>query len=69
MNFGKALERVKLGGGMRLPHWKTDVMVKCQYPQPNSDMTAPYLYAESRYGRVPWKENMIELFSNEWEVL
>ena len=69
MNFGKALERVKLGGGMRLPNWKTEAMVKCKYPQPGSDMTMPYLYIENRYGRVPWKENIVELFSNEWEVL
>lgn len=32
-------------------------------------MTAPYLYVESRFGRVPWKETMIELFSEEWEVV
>jgi hypothetical protein len=31
-------------------------------------MTAPFLYAESRFGRVPWKETMIELFSEDWEV-
>lgn len=32
-------------------------------------MTAPYLYVESRFGRVPWKETMIELFSEGWEVV
>lgn len=32
-------------------------------------MTAPYLYVESRFGRVPWKETMIELFSEEWEIV
>ena len=32
-------------------------------------MTAPYLYVESRFGRVPWKETMIELFSIEWTVV
>lgn len=32
-------------------------------------MTAPYLYVESRYGKVPWKETMIELFSEDWEVV
>ena len=34
-----------------------------------NNMTAPYLYVESRFGKVPWKETMIELFSNEWEVI
>lgn len=32
-------------------------------------MTAPYLYVESRFGCVPWKETMIELLSEEWEVV
>ena len=32
-------------------------------------MTAPYLYVESRFGRVPWKETMIELFAENWEVV
>lgn len=32
-------------------------------------MTAPYLYVESRFGKVPWKETMIELFSKDWEII
>ena len=54
---------------MRLPQWSKDVVIKAQFPDKNSKMTAPYLYVESRYGRVPWKETMIELFSEEWEVI
>ena len=69
MNFGDAFEQVKTGKGMRLPYWKHDVIVRSQYPNENSKMTAPYLYVESRYGRVPWKETMIELFSEKWEVV
>jgi hypothetical protein len=68
MNFGKALEEVKKGSAMRLPSWKDDVLVIAQFPDENSKMTAPYLYVQSRFGRVPWKETMIELFSEEWEV-
>lgn len=69
MNFGKAFEEVKKGKAMRLPQWSKDVMIKAQFPDENSKMTAPYLYVESRYGSVPWKETMIELFSEEWEVV
>jgi hypothetical protein len=69
MNFGKALEEVKKGNAMRLPSWGKDVMIKAQFPDEHSKMTAPYLYVESRFGLVPWKETMIELFSEEWEVL
>lgn len=69
MNFGKALEEVKKGKGMRLPQWKEDVVIRAQFPDEYSKMTAPYLYVESRFGRVPWKETMIELFSEDWEVV
>lgn len=69
MNFGQAFEEVKKGKGMRLPSWQEDVVIKAQYPDKHSKMTAPYLYVESRFGRVPWKETMIELFSEKWEVV
>ena len=69
MNFSEALEKVKQGKGMRLPHWKSDVIIKAQFPDENSEMMAPYLYVESRYGKVPWKETFIELFSKEWEIV
>lgn len=69
MNFGQAFEAAKKGNGMRLPQWKDDVVIRVQYPDEQSEMTAPYLYVESRFGRVPWKETMIELFSNEWVVV
>lgn len=69
MKFGEAFEEVKKGKSMRLPSWKPDVLIKVQYPDENSKMTAPYLYVESRFGRVPWKETMIELFSEEWETI
>lgn len=69
MTFGDALEQVKNGKAMRLPQWAKDVKIKAQFPDKNSKMTAPYLYVESRFGMVPWKETMIELFSEEWEVV
>ncbi|MCG8208179.1 hypothetical protein J2Q01_11965 [Tenacibaculum finnmarkense genomovar finnmarkense] len=54
---------------MRLAHWSKDVMIKIQYPDEKSKMTAPYLYVQSRFGNVPWIPTQIELFSNEWEVV
>lgn len=69
MNFGQAFEEIKARGGMRLPTWKPDVVIRVQYPDKNSKMTAPYLYVESRFGCVPWKETMIELFSEDWELV
>jgi hypothetical protein len=69
MEFGKAFEHARSGGGMRLPHWGSDVVIRAQFPDKNSKMTAPYLYVTSRFGKVPWKETMIELFSCNWEVV
>jgi len=69
MNFGEAFEEVKKGKSMRLPRWSEDVLIKAQYPDTHSKMTAAYLYVESRYGKVPWKETMIELFSEDWIVV
>lgn len=66
MKFGEAFEHVRAGGGMRLPAWGEEVVIRAQFPDEHSKMTAPYLYVESRYGRVPWKETMIELFSENW---
>ena len=67
--FGNALEFLKDGESVRLPNWSDDVNLNLQIPDKNSKMTAPYLYVESRFGTVPWKETMIELFSEEWEVV
>ena len=70
VDFGTALRMVKqYGKGMRLPQWKPDVIIRAQFPDEHSKMTAPYLYVESRFGRVPWKETMIELFAENWEIV
>ena len=69
-DFGVAFYEIKSkqASFMRLPNWSEDVKIKVQFPDENSKMTAPYLYVESRFGLVPWKETNIELFSENWEV-
>jgi hypothetical protein len=79
MDFGSAFTAIKDSTlskifnnnpkGMRLPSWSSDVIIRIYKPIEGSDMTAPYLYVESRFGRVPWKETMIELFSDNWELV
>ena len=68
MNFGEALDHLKAGRAVRLMGWSKDVKIKAQFPDEFSKMTAPYLYVDSRFGKVPWIGTMIELFSEEWEV-
>ena len=69
MDFSQALIELKAGKAVRLPSWKEDVRIKCMFPKEGSDMTAPYLYVESRFGKVPWKETMIELFASDWMIV
>lgn len=72
MTFGRAFDlinRKTVNLGMRLPNWQHDVIIRVQFPDEHSKMTAPYLYVESRFGKVPWKETMIELFSDKWEIV
>lgn len=66
--FGAVLDALKVGWMARLPHWSDDVRIVLQNPDENSKMTHPYLYVESRYGRVPWKETFVELLSDSWEI-
>jgi hypothetical protein len=70
MNFGTAFEHIKRdnGDGMRLPHWSKEVAVRAQYPDEHSMMTAPYLYVESRFGKVPHIMTQVEMFSELWEL-
>jgi hypothetical protein len=69
MKYYKALEHViEEGKGMRLPHWSEEVVIRAQFPDENSKMTHPYLYVESRFGMVPWKETF-PVFSDKWEIV
>lgn len=72
LTFGSALDMIQAyhtTRGMRLPQWKEDVVIRVQMPDKNSKMTHPYLYVMSRYGCVPWKETVVEMFSREWQVV
>ena len=70
LNFGEAMEQIRYHGKsyMRLKAWGKDVKIFIQYSDESSKMSAMYFYVKSRFGRVPWIPNMIELFSTDWEV-
>lgn len=70
LDFGDMLRALQEGCMARLPHWSEDVRIVLQQPsEDGSGMTYPYLYAESKYGRVPWKETFVELLAHCWEVM
>lgn len=69
MDFGEAIAAAKRGQSFRMSHWKEDVTIQLQVPDTHSKMTHAYLYAKSRYGLVPWIPTMVEILSEDWEVL
>ena len=79
MNFGQAFEQVKQGKGMRLPQWKTDVVIRAQYPDEHSKMTQPYIYIDTTdlvtnnlaapKGRVPWLASQTDMLAEDWETV
>lgn len=69
MTFGLAIEAMKKGEMVRLPKWSPDVFISVQTPESRSEMTAPYFYVTSRFGRVAWIPTMIEMFSEEWAIV
>ena len=68
-SFGAAIEFMRDGEAVRLPHWATDVSIRIQNPDSNSKMTHPYFYVTSIRGLVPWIPTMVELLSTEWEIV
>ncbi|MPN58890.1 hypothetical protein SDC9_206606 [bioreactor metagenome] len=64
--FDEAMKYLKRGIPVRRKAWQPDVKICTQFPDEHSKMTAPYLYVESRFGRVPWKETMVEMFNEDW---
>lgn len=73
VTFGTALDTIQKDPtstlGMRLPAWKSDVVIRVQHPDKNSKMTHPYLYVQSRFGCVPWKETVVEMFADDWQIV
>ena len=68
MSFGAALEAMKNGKAVRLPHWSPEVKIQLQKPDEHSMMTHAYLYVRSRFGCVPWIPTQVELLSMDWQV-
>jgi hypothetical protein len=67
--FGDCLRSAKAGLSFRLPKWEKDVLISMQIPEAHSKMTHPYLYVSSRFGCVPWIPTMVEMLSEEWDIV
>ena len=72
ISLGEAIMQLQAEGNdhsyMRIKKWSEDVKVKIQWPDEHSKMTAPYLYVESRYGKVPWVPTQIEMLTEVYDI-
>lgn len=72
VSFAEAIMQLQAEGDdkayIRIDKWSEDVKVKIQWPDKNSKMTAPYLYVESRYGKVPWVPTQIEMLTEVYDI-
>ena len=80
MNFGQALEEMKLGNNVRRMGWNgKGIFLALQIPDENSLMTQPYIYIDTHglitknenapKGRVPWLASQTDMLAEDWEVV
>ena len=80
MNFGQALEEMKLGNNVRRMGWNgKGIFLALQMPDENSLMTQPYIYIDTHglitknenapKGRVPWLASQTDMLAEDWEVV
>ncbi|MDR2223538.1 MAG: DUF2829 domain-containing protein [Flavobacteriaceae bacterium] len=80
LNFGQALEALKLGNRVARSGWNgKGIFIELQNPDENSKMTHPYIFidttgleTENKYApknRVPWLASQTDMLSNDWTIL
>lgn len=70
MNFGEALEQLKLGHTVSRRGWNgKGQFIMLQRPNELSKMTLPYIYIVTVSGDlVPWLASQTDLLAEDWEV-
>ncbi len=69
MDFGAALERLKMGQRLARRSWMAEY-IELQRPTENSKMTLPYIYIRTAQGElVPWIAPQTDLLAEDWETL
>ena len=72
MNFGKAIEALKVGKRVCRAGWNGKGMwIKAQYPDENSMLDGgPYIYISDPKGkRFPWNASQQDLFAEDWMIV
>ena len=76
MNFGQALDALKLGSKVSREGWNgKGLWLELQRPDANSKMTLPYIYinypadAKTTPGaRVPWLASQTDMLAEDWTI-
>lgn len=83
MNFGEALEALKLGSKVQRTGWNgKGLTLELQVPDVNSKMTLPYIYinypstpasetapANHINARVPWLASQTDMLAEDWQIV
>lgn len=71
MNFGQALEALKLNSSVAREGWNgKNMYLRLQRPDAHSKMTLPYIYMYTAQGDlVPWLASQADLLSEDWIII
>lgn len=79
MNFGQAIEQLKLGKRLAREGWNgKGIFIELQRPDENSKMTSPYIFIDTTglqsnnsaapRSLVPWQASQTDTLSEDWEI-
>ena len=80
MNFGQAIESLKLGSSVSRSGWNgKGIFIHLQVPDAHSKMTSPYIYIDTTglqtdnpdapRSLVPWLASQTDMLSDDWGIV
>lgn len=80
MNFGQALESLKIGQKVARMGWNgKGIFIELQVPDEHSKMTSPYIFIDTTglqtenpdapKSRVPWLASQTDMLAEDWVIV
>lgn len=80
MNFGQALESLKIGQKVARNGWNgKGIFIELQVPDEHSKMTSPYIFIDTTglqtenpdapKSRVPWLASQTDMLAEDWVIV
>jgi hypothetical protein len=80
MNFGQALEDLKIGAKVARKGWNgKGIFIELQVPDEHSKMTHPYIFIDTTglqtenpdapKSRVPWLASQTDMLAEDWVIV